>query len=187
MSTATNGNTDTQENLWEIPSFEESNKAFGWAIPSFEESNKAFELIDEGVYVVRLDSVDEPVKVLPKYDPSGKKYRARFVFEVVSDVHGDTTWAGTKVSAFYTLTMNEKSYLYPVARALMGGKVDPGQRITPTMLLGREMQCMIAHGDPNDNGDVWPVIKSPMAIRRKTTIRDVEDMMDAEEVDDVPF
>ena len=169
MSAATYGN-DTQANLWEIP--------------SFEESNKAFELIDEGVYILTLASVDEPVKVLPKYDPSGKKYRARFVFEVVSDVTGDTAWEGTKVSMYYTLTMNEKSNLYPVAKALLGGQVDPGQRITPTMLIGKRMQAMIAHGEPNDNGDVWPTIKSPMALRgkRQTTIEDV-----AETMDGVPF
>lgn len=174
MSSATYGNeTDTQAPLWEIP--------------SFEESNKAFELIDEGVYILTLASVDEPVKVLPKYDPSGKKYRARFVFEVVSDVTGDTAWAGTKVSMYYTLTMNEKSNLYPVAKALMGGQVDPGQRITPTMLIGKQMQAMIAHGEPNDNGDVWPVIKSPMAIRRRTTTQDVAQTLDAETMNEVPF
>lgn len=158
-----------------------------WEIPSFEESNKAFELIDEGFYIVRLDSVDDPVKVLPKYDPSGKKFRARFVFEVISDVTGDTTWAGIKVSMYYTLTMNEKSNLYPVAKALLGGQVDPGQRITPDMLIGNQMQCMIAHGEPNDNGDVWPVIKSPAALRRRTTTQDVAQTFDAETMGDVPF
>lgn len=166
-----------------------------WDIPSFEESNKEFERIEEGSYILRLVEIGEPEKLLEKYDPSQKKRRAKFSFEVVSDIFGDQTWAGYALNTWYTLTMHEGGNLYPVAKALLGGKLNEQMRIQPSMLVGKTMQATIINGKPNEKGDVWPQITAPVAVRNRlqNTVQAAAETFDAEVEgttvtdDEVPF
>lgn len=162
-----------------------------WEIPSFEDSNKAFDLIDEGVYTLVLAEVGPPQPVSEKYDTTGKKRRAQFKFKVVDD----EDWEGYEINMWMNISMNEKSVLYPFVKALMGDDFNTSMSIQPGLILGRRMRAMVAHGEPNAEGKVWATIKSPLAIRERkgrTPVQAVAEHFDAVEESDqtlntVPF
>src|SRR5690606_7205452 len=93
-----------------------------WDIPSFEESNQAFELPDEGYYRLRLMAVGQPEPVLAQYDPTGTKKRAMFTFQIEENGDPNDQNIGILVRKWFTISMNEKSSLYPFIKAMKGGK-----------------------------------------------------------------
>ena len=133
-----------------------------WDIPSFEESNQAFELPDEGYYKFQMKDVGDPEPVLAQYDPSGTKKRALFSFQIIpmgeNDQPDDNH--GIVVRKWFTVSMNEKSSLYPFVKAMLGGKIDPAQRINPRNLIGKTFMGVVQHEEKTE-GKVYPNITAP--------------------------
>ncbi len=137
----------------------EGNSTQSWEIPSYEESNQMeFELVDEDTYTMELTDIGTPE--VSQFDPTGKKLRSQFTFTI----RDDQDWEGQTLKAWYNLTLNERSSLYPVAKALMGGDLDPKVRITPDMLKGKQMKGVVVHKQ-DDQGRMWPRINSALPIR----------------------
>lgn len=136
-----------------------------WSIPSFDESNGGFDLPDEGFYKFELASVGEPEAVSPQYDPTGQKRRALFTFKIKSDEEDMNH--GLAVRRWFTISMNEKSALYPFIKAMKGGKIDAAERINPHRLLGATFNAVVTH-ETKEDGRVFPKIESPTVDRNST-------------------
>lgn len=166
----------------------------GFAIPSFDAANKPLEefpVIPEGLYELELVDIGPRVPLNPEFDPEQKKRKAKFTFEV----RNDPEWEGTKVTAWYTISMHKLANLLPVVKALMGGKIDPSQPFRKETLIGRRMQAMLSHRTDKE-GRTWPNIDSVMALRQGAytgsnyaTIEAAKDMFDAEDegTEEPPF
>lgn len=188
--------------LWIVPSYEEANKSreLKWDV-SAEDYDGIFELIEVGAaQYSKFPKTDMKTKEVLyekdsfgnyKVDAMGKRIpiypvQSQFLFRCLSfDAEHPTPdkYVGEEVRMFLTLSMNEKSNMYPVIKALFGGQVDPGYQPDPADLVGRMCKATVKFGKPKEDGTRWPTLdafRPARGVSNRPTAASTD-------TDDVPF
>jgi len=156
-----------------------------------------FVLPEEDTYTLKLVDKDPDEPVAAEFNKTGKpKFRAKFKFEIVDD----DDFGGTVINQFYTISLNEKSNLLPVVRALVGRDLEPTDRIgwedgvwtddagnefSVVGIGGKKMKATIKH-EKKEDGRIFPKIVGPIALRARGGKKAAEPV-EPEESEDVPF
>lgn len=163
-----------------------------------------------GTYRLQLVGVDDP-----EDNKFGGAPRCKFRFEVVefepedwpdaSDFGDDDlgfqeaeAWAsreadkmvGKELHFRYTMSLGERTDLFPVYRALARRDLEKNERPRPWSLIGREIIATIQPKVPPSGGDPTPKIVAAKPYRRpqtKTAAAAGVNLVSNESVDDVPF
>lgn len=152
-----------------------------WDLGAQADYETPFEYIDPGTYVFELTAKGPDEQMKPEFDPEQKKKRAQFSFTVVEDnnnfeqevldSNGNGTgefvpksWVGYVHKQFYTVSLHEKSNLYPVIKALMGGKLERDQQIGME-ILGRRFIGTITDATNQTTGKTYRTLAAPLPYR----------------------
>lgn len=121
-------------------------------------------VITEDVYTLRLTGHGDPVDVPDFNDQTKMRTRVRLDFEITDHNPDDDEidLNGTRVSEFFTLSLHEKSKLYPVVRALLGRDIEDDEKIELPDLIGGRMRATVR---TKPNG--YPEIVNPMPVKAK--------------------
>jgi hypothetical protein len=163
---------------------QEYREAEEWNMKSYEEANASYAPIPPGIYDIRLKSIGAPEPVAEQWNPKGDKFRSQFTFELINtggevDDEGNPL-EGRTFRQYFTLSLNEKSNFYPVAKALLGGKIDPATKPKPSDFRGKECSAVLELTKENSAGRRYTIIKgcTPAKSTRKTV---------KSKADDAPF
>jgi len=164
-------------------------KAWG-DFKTYEEANKDYKLLPEdGGYILRIEKLTEPtirpwVDLDDKGQPKPPGFQTMITFRVV-DYH-DPDMIGTTFTQYYKISMHTRANFYKLVKAAFGGDVSPTWRPNEADLKGKLVSAVIAHKEPNDQGQVYPKLESATAYRGRNQYTDVPGL-DSVVEDDVPF
>lgn len=163
---------------------------------SAEEANAEYKLLPEDSgYVLRLDAVDDPTKSpFQEVDEHGKPkppaWQTKITFTVVDYINDDeeNTMIGQQIKQFFKISMHTKSNFYKLVKAVFGGDIDPTWKPNSADLRGRVVSAVIAHKEPNDQGQIYPKVASYVPYRGRKTFDDVvAARRPSDDTADVPF
>lgn len=166
-----------------------------WVAPAtVSEYAGDFVLPEVGMYTFKLVEKGPDEKMLPKYDKTGEKKRARFYFEIIDD----PDYKGQRIMQFFTISFNEKAALTPFIEAGIGRKLKGSDRVgwkqnpNDPDSVGIEnivFRAMLTHDkkvDDQGNERVYPKLSTPIPAKQSTRGR--AKVEEAEPVtEEVPF
>jgi hypothetical protein len=116
-------------------------------------TSNEFPLVGEGLYLVELQEVKEPVE---KTDgPFGPSVRTCLVWKIVSVLDGETEneqFVGSEVYDFANWTLGEKSTLRQRVEAALNRPLEIGETLKTDELLGAKVKMTIGHNTRQKDG-----------------------------------
>lgn len=151
---------------------------------SINANNGDFTLAEEDFYDrIKIIEIKDVQNQDPKYDKTGTKKQAKFVWRI----YGDPRYEDGEVGGqqFFTLSLNEKANLYPIAKATVfqanGGKVDPDHKVKPEEFLDVFFKAKVEHTKPNDKGQQFArIVPASVSLQR-------DQSYGSQNTEDVPF
>lgn len=122
-----------------------------------------WELPDEGSYIMRFTGIVPGTRTehQPKKPGDSVSYTQQFQF-VIDDDRSD--WDGVEVRSWFNEYYSDKSKTGQLFCAILGVKELP-DNIEEEDLFDKPFQAMIKHKTSAKNGNIYPNIESPVAIR----------------------
>ena len=153
-----------------------------WTIPSYVRSNTSFEPIPDGIYDLEITTISNPFESV--FDGKSK---VQFIMEFTI-VGGE--FDGRTVRKYYTPSLNEKSHLLPLAKAIFGRDLDPNAPVNPRMFMNKRIRGLVETPDPDTmpaGKRPWPKLVRPLAMPAGSVTKvDAKDLPDIGN-DHVPF
>ena len=117
---------------------------------------KVYATVDEGMYVATLVQVTDPEESKFQNERTGDfPLVVRFVFEIDKDLEGGTQFAGSKLSSKpCTLSLNERSNMYKIIKALLGKAPNASEELDTDELIGLPATLTVEQS-ANDAGNVY--------------------------------
>lgn len=152
---------------------------------SQDASGGDFILPDEDLYdYIKITDITDVQLVAPEYNKTGKKLRAKFQWRIFN--HPDYPDGQVGGTDWINLTMHETGKLYPIAKAVNGGKIESSHKINKEELMSRYFRCQVEHGKPNEKKQVYAHLKPETALVQKNQSY-VPTNADTESTAEVPF
>jgi hypothetical protein len=133
-----------------------------WDIPSPAESNVTFDPIPSGMYEVEIVGMSDP------YETQYQDQKPKMVIAMRFEIRNDPEFEGREFRAWPTRSLNEKSTLLKIVKAVQGKDYDPKARLDPKTLMNKRFNAVVETPNPSElpiGKTPWPKLRNAMPIR----------------------